>query len=122
MIRQRELESVRLAVVKTFLHYRATGEQDRFNWERIVDRQAVLTLPVTPYRSFRREEVVSGSRIVSGMDAILGDTKSLQLCFESVGSPSTEWKRARARGTKVGGSRSKGAWEAGRERQAGIDA
>lgn len=101
LIRQRELESVRLAVLKTFMHYRATGEQDRHNWERIVDKKAVLTLPITPYRSFLREEVVSGSRVVTGLDGILADTKSLQVCLESIGAPSEEWKAARTRGTQV---------------------
>ncbi|CAM9399942.1 unnamed protein product, partial [Phaeothamnion confervicola] len=64
--RSAETRELRKQVVQLFFHYRCVGERDRARWAVIVDETVTLTLPITPYRSFRRSEIVNNSRVLFG--------------------------------------------------------
>lgn len=84
--------------MRLFLNYRQRNVQDRSAWEGILDNHFVFTLPITPYRSFLKRDVVSGSRMLVGIDAVIADVGSLHLMVESVGQGSKEWKQSVKRG------------------------
>lgn len=52
-----EEASLRNNVIQTFLHLRATDERERAKWAGVMEENFTLTLPITPYRFFRRAEV-----------------------------------------------------------------
>jgi len=85
-------------VIRLFLNYRQRNVQDRSAWEGILDDHFVFTLPITPYRSFLKRDVVSGSRMLVGIDAVMADASSLHLMVESVGQGTKEWKQSVKRG------------------------
>jgi hypothetical protein len=74
-----EQQNYRKSVVTTFLHLRATNDKDRGRWSQVLEPEAVLTLPVTPYRYFLRSEAQHSSRILNGVDAMMCDAASLQV-------------------------------------------
>lgn len=52
-----ETQNVRRAVVRSFLRFHANFEVDERKWSTILEEDAWLKQPVTPYRSFRRAEI-----------------------------------------------------------------
>ena len=54
----------------------------------------MLTLPITPYRSFHRADIVNSNRVVRGVDAVMADAASLSLLAECIGLGSAKWKNA----------------------------
>ena len=52
-----ETQNVRRAVVRSFLRFHANFETDERKWATILEEDAWLKQPVTPYRSFRRAEI-----------------------------------------------------------------
>jgi hypothetical protein len=52
-----ETQNVRRAVVRSFLRFHANFEPDERKWSTILEEDAWLKQPVTPYRSFRRAEI-----------------------------------------------------------------
>lgn len=52
-----ETQNVRRAVVRSFLRFHANYETDDRKWSTILEEDAWLKQPVTPYRSFRRAEI-----------------------------------------------------------------
>ena len=59
-----ETQNVRRSVVRSFLRFHANFETEDRKWATILEDDAWLKQPVTPYRSFRRAEIeqVSASR------------------------------------------------------------
>jgi hypothetical protein len=86
-----ELQSVRRAVVRSFLHFHSSNESDERKWLTILEDNAWLRQPVTPYRSFRRAEVEQECRVTRGIEAIVSDSASLSVMVEGVGSRSSRW-------------------------------
>ena len=80
--------------VRLFLSYRSANVRDRDKWAAILDEGFVFTLPITPYRSFHKGDIVSSSRVIVGIDGAVADTASLALMVESVGQGSEQWKEA----------------------------
>ena len=58
-----ETQNVRRAVVRSFLRFHANFETDDRKWSTILEDDAWLKQPVTPYRSFRRAEIEQVSHI-----------------------------------------------------------
>jgi hypothetical protein len=81
-------------VLRRFLSLRETNCRDRALWAAILDENFVLTLPITPFRSFPRSDIQGGSRMVRGIDAVMADTSSMALLAESIGLGSVPWKHA----------------------------
>jgi hypothetical protein len=86
-----ELQSVRRAVVRSFLHFHASNESDERKWSTILEENVWLRQPVTPYRSFRRAEVEQECRVSRGIESIISDSASLSVMVEGVGSRSSRW-------------------------------
>ena len=76
------------------LSYRAANMRDREKWMAILDESFVFTLPITPYRSFHKSDIVSSSRVIVGIDAAIADAASLAMMIESIGQGSDKWKEA----------------------------
>jgi hypothetical protein len=85
---------IRKNAVRLFLSYRSANVRDRDKWAAILDEGFVFTLPITPYRSFHKGDIVSSSRVIVGIDGAIADTASLALMVESVGQGSEQWKEA----------------------------
>jgi hypothetical protein len=104
-----EVQGVRRAVVRSFLHFHASYESDPRKWSTIVEDNFWLRQPVTPYRSFRRAEVEHECRISRGIDAMIADSASVSVMIECVGSRSCRWmqlKRDELLSNEGGSSRS----------------
>ena len=52
-----EMQNVRRAVLRNFLHFHSGNERDKRKWSTIMEDDVWLKQPVTPYRSFRRSEI-----------------------------------------------------------------
>ena len=52
-----EMQNVRRAVIRNFLHFHSGNERDKRKWSTIMEDDVWLKQPVTPYRSFRRSEI-----------------------------------------------------------------
>lgn len=48
-------------------------------------------MPITPYMSFNKSEVVNGQRIITGINSIIAETAALSLMVESIGFATTLW-------------------------------
>ncbi len=71
--------------------------RSRLQWAAILDERFVLTLPITPFRYFHKSEIKDGRRVVSGIDAVIADTASLNLMTECIGQGSHTWKECTKR-------------------------
>ena len=89
---------IRKNAVRLLLTYRAATVRDRETWSAILDEGFVFTLPITPYRSFQKGEIISSNRVVVGIDAAIADVASLALMVENVGQNTDPWKDAVKRG------------------------
>lgn len=76
------------------LAYRSSNTRDKEKWSAIMDENATLTLPITPYRSFNKGDIVNSSRLIKGIDAMMADSASLALMVESIGQGSNLWKES----------------------------
>mmetsp|Transcript_20766 Transcript_20766/g.29314 ORF Transcript_20766/g.29314 Transcript_20766/m.29314 type:complete len:959 (-) Transcript_20766:532-3408(-) len=86
-----EVQSVRRAVVRTFLRFHSSYESDPRKWMTLFEDDFWLKQPVTPYRSFRRAEIEQECRISRGVDAMISDSASLSVMVEGIGSRSARW-------------------------------
>jgi hypothetical protein len=68
---------IRKNAVRMMLTYRAANLRDREKWLAILDEGFIFTLPLTPYRSFHKGDIVSSSRVIVGVDAAIADAASL---------------------------------------------
>ena len=89
---------IRKNAVRLMLSYRAANVRDRDKWAAILDEGFVFTLPITPYRSFQKGDIVSSSRVIVGIDAAIADAASLALMVENVGQGTELWKESIKRG------------------------
>jgi hypothetical protein len=80
--------------VRLMLTYRTADVRDREKQVVILDEGFVFTLPITPYRSFHKGDIVSSSRVTVDVDAAIADAASLTLMGESVGQGTHMWKDA----------------------------
>lgn len=87
-------ECKRKESVQLFLAYRGSNCRERELWSAILDENFTLTLPITPYRSFPRREILGSSRVVRGIEAVMADCCSLALMAESIGLGSNAWRYA----------------------------
>jgi len=97
-----ETQLARRNAVRLFLSYRASNEKDRNRWATILDENVEVTMPITPYRSFRKSEIRqngdTSKRVIYGIDAVMCDAASLYLMVESIGQGSGKWKEAVKKG------------------------
>jgi hypothetical protein len=87
-------QTVRKQIVQQFLVYRARNCRERERWAAILDESFVFTIPITPFRSFHRNEIQGSHRVVRGIDAMMGECASLALMAESIGLGSAKWRQA----------------------------
>lgn len=78
--------NVRKKVLQTMLQFRAQGEMDINLWRTILDESFIMTLPITPYRSFPPLEVYNNQRKVTGIEAVIADTASFSMMIQSITS------------------------------------
>ena len=78
---------LRKKVIGEFLIYRTFVEQNPSQWQKLLDPNFVLVLPITPYRSFPPGEVFEGRRVIKGVDAVISDTVSISAMFQSIVAP-----------------------------------
>lgn len=95
--RTAQLQSVRFSVLQMALFYRAAGNVCRADWATALEENFTCVLPITPYRSFPSAEVVSGQRMIMGIDAMMADVASLALMVESIGRCRPSERRVQVR-------------------------
>ena len=76
---------MRFNILQLALFYRASNNNCRADWATALDESFTCVLPITPYRSFPSTEVVSGQRVIAGIDAMMTDVASLGLLVETIG-------------------------------------
>jgi len=90
-----DMQKIRREVIKSFLAFHSGNVTDLKKWNNLLEEDFFLKQPVTPYRSFRCGEIEMSSerecRRSRGIAAILGDTTSMAVMIESVGSRSARW-------------------------------
>lgn len=69
-------------------------------WESIMEENVSVTLPITPYRYFQKNEVRGNNRILIGIDSVIADTSSLIIMMESIGQGTPAWRDAMLRFVK----------------------
>ena len=80
-----QLQGMRFSILQLALFYRASNNICRADWATALDESFKCVLPITPYRSFPSTEVVSGQRVIAGIDAMITDVASLGLLVETIG-------------------------------------
>ncbi len=70
--------------MQDFLNFRTKCILDRSLWTTLLEENAMMILPITPYRSFPPIEVYEGQRYVKGIEAIMLDTASLNLFLQTI--------------------------------------
>lgn len=93
-MRIHETQTIRKNVVRLLLSYRSTNMRDREKWANILDEAFEMTLPITPYRSFPKHNIVNSSHIVTGIDAVIADSASLALMAQGVCYGTPQWQAA----------------------------
>jgi len=93
-LRIHEMQTIRKNVVRLLLSYRSTNMRDREKWAVILDESFEFTLPITPYRSFPKHNIVNSSHVVTGIDAVIADTASLALMAQSICYGTPQWQAA----------------------------
>ena len=89
--RVHEKNSLHKHILRTMLAFQAQNCQDRIKWTSILDESIILSMPITPYRSFHKNDVVSTNKVLIGIDAIMKDVASFAVLVESIGQGSHEW-------------------------------
>ncbi|KAL7567154.1 hypothetical protein ACA910_009479 [Epithemia clementina (nom. ined.)] len=82
-----EMHNTRTEVLMSFFALRSSNEKRRKLWSSILDESCfTCIMPVTPYRSFPASEVQVSKcqRTVMGIDAMMTDTASLHVLFQSL--------------------------------------
>lgn len=85
---------IRKHILRTMLSYRAENCQDRATWSSILDDSVMFSIPVTPYRSFHKNDVVTNNRVLNGIEAVMKDVASFAVLVESIGQGSNAWMDA----------------------------
>ena len=87
-----EKNSLHKHILRTMLAFQAQNCQDRIKWTSILDESIILSMPITPYRSFHKSNVVSTTnKVLIGIDAVMKDVASFAILVESIGQGSSEW-------------------------------
>jgi hypothetical protein len=86
-----ETQNARKNAVRLFLNYRASNVRDFDKWSAILNESFQLKIPITPFRSFHKGNIVDNSRIVTGIDGVIADSASLFLMAQGVGFGSPGW-------------------------------
>jgi PAS domain S-box-containing protein len=82
-----EMHNTRTEVLMSFFALRSSNEKRRKLWASILDESNfACVMPVTPYRSFPTSEVQVSKcqRTILGIDAMMADTASLHVLFDSL--------------------------------------
>lgn len=93
-VRIYETHNIRKQVVHTYFNYRAANERNHSKWADILDETFLLVIPITPYRSFHKGDIVNNTRVVRGIHGAISESASLSLLAQSVGLGSPKWINA----------------------------
>jgi hypothetical protein len=93
-VRIYETHNIRKQVVHTYFNYRAANERSHMKWSDILDESFSLIIPITPYRSFHKGDIVNNTRTVKGINGAISESASLSLLAQSVGLGSQKWINA----------------------------
>jgi len=87
-----EMQRVRRSVMRTFMGYHAECERDVRKWNLLLEEGSFwCRQPVTPYRSFRRNEIQAECRVIRGVEGMMADAASVGVMVEGMGSRSSRW-------------------------------
>ena len=93
---------VRQSVVSSFLNMRLKGGETVVErWRALLEDDCTVTLPITPYRSFNPVEIVSCSRVLVGVEAIMRDAASVAAMMETLGMGLPGWAMAKRSGKQL---------------------
>ena len=86
-----EIQDAWVQALEAVLALRASADADPLRWLALLDEEAVLIHPITPYRSYRQVDVIENRIVLMGISDIMADSASLQvalcaLCNEGINS------------------------------------
>ena len=84
-----EIQDAWVQALQAVLALRASADTDPLRWLALLDEEAVLIHPITPYRSYRQGDVIENRIVLMGISDIMADSASLQvalcaLCNEGI--------------------------------------
>lgn len=72
------------AALQLVLGLRAQAEENVSAWLQLVDPGFVVCHPITPYRSYKRADVLNNRLVLMGIDDAIADSVSLQVCLSTL--------------------------------------
>ena len=69
----------------SLLTYRGSNLRDYDKWTEILDEKVVIKMPITPYRSFHKADIVNNSRLVRGIEGAITESASLYVMAQGIG-------------------------------------
>lgn len=94
-----DAQATRRQALGLFLTYRGSNLRDYCKWAEILDEKVVLKMPITPYRSFHKADIVNNSRLVHGIEGAISDSASLFVMAQGIGFGNPKWITAMKNGT-----------------------
>ncbi len=83
---RKELHEAWAQTLEETLALRASAEPDPARWLHLVDDEVVLVHPITPYRSYRKADVIDNRVVLMGVSDIIADAASLQVSHMKLSS------------------------------------
>jgi len=81
-----ELHEAWLQALEKVLALWASAESDSHPWLELLDDEAVMVHPITPYRSYRQADVIENRIVLMGVSDIMADAASLQVALCALGA------------------------------------
>ena len=89
-----DTQAARKQVMCLFLTYRGSNLRDYDKWTEILDEKVVIKMPITPYRSFHKADIVNNSRLVRGIEGAITESASLYVMAQGIGFGNPKWVSA----------------------------
>jgi len=86
-----EVQAVRKSVMRTFLRYLSNYECDHRKWGTLMEDDFWFKQPITPYRSFPRNEIENECRKIRRIAGMIAESASMSVMIEGIGSRSARW-------------------------------
>lgn len=89
-----DMQCARKNAVALFLTYRGCNLRSYDKWAEILDEKFLLKMPITPYRSFNKGDIVNNVRIVNGIEGAIAESASIFVMTQAIGYGNEKWVAA----------------------------
>lgn len=89
-----DMQLARKSALGVFLTYRGCNLRSYDKWAEILDDKFILKMPITPYRSFYKGDIVNNVRIVCGIEGAIAESASIFVMAQAIGYGNPKWVTA----------------------------